>query len=89
MIIYPKLNRPPNIGKIPNTSSKIPIGAITKAILAYVIPALQAVVKLPSVNEAQSITFVWIASYRIKAMKKNRIETTIPIIPIPIGIMKR
>ena len=71
---------------MPNTSNKIPIGAITNAILAYVIPALHAVVRLPSVNDVQSITFVCIASYSIMAMKKNRIDTTIPMIPIPIGI---
>jgi len=79
-------NLPPNIGRIPNTSSKIPIGAITNAMLAYVIPALQAFVRFPSVKSAHVTTFVCMASYKINAMKKNRIETTIPIIPIPIGM---
>ena len=80
-------NLPPNIGRIPNTSSKIPIGAITNAMFAYVIPALQAVVKFPSANWLHVITLVCMASYKINAMKKNRIETTIPIIPIPIGMI--
>ena len=34
-------NLPPKIGRIPNTSSKIPIGAMTNAMLAYVMPAWQ------------------------------------------------
>ena len=84
-------NLPPNIGRIPNTSSKIPIGAITNAMLAYVIPALHAVsVELsppePLLNWLHVTTLVCMASYKINAMKKNRIETTIPIIPIPIGM---
>ena len=84
-------NLPPKIGRIPNTSSKIPIGAITNAMLAYTMAALHAVsVELsppdPLLNCEHVTTFVCIASYKINAMKKNRIETTIPMIPIPIGM---
>lgn len=83
------MNAPLKIGRMPNTSSNIPIGAITKAILAYVKALLQVADKLgpmPAAPAEQFITFVVIASYRMKAMNKKSIEMTIPITPIPIGI---
>lgn len=85
------LNAPLKIGRMPKTSSKIPIGAITKAILAYVKALLQVADRLgpippPVVLALQLITFVVIASYRMKAMNKKSIEITIPITPIPIGM---
>lgn len=59
------LNAPLNIGRMPNTSSKIPIGAITNAILAYVNALLQVADRLgpiPAAPALQLITLVVIAS---------------------------
>jgi hypothetical protein len=84
------LNAPLNIGRMPKTSSNIPIGAITKAIFAYVNALLQVADRLgpiPVAAALQSMTLEVMASYRIKAMKRNKIEITIPITPIPIGII--
>ena len=66
----------------------MPIGAITKAMLAYVRADLQAADKfgpIPPAPAEQSTTLVVIASYKMKAIKRKSIEITIPITPGPIG----
>ena len=73
---------------MPKTSNNIPIGAITKAMLAYVRADLQAADKfgpIPPAPAEQSTTLVVIASYKMKAIKRKSIEITIPITPGPIG----
>lgn len=73
---------------MPKTSNSIPIGAITKAMLAYVKALLQAADRfgpIPPAPAEQSTTLVVIASYKIKAIKRKSIDITIPITPGPIG----
>ena len=73
---------------MPKTSNSIPIGAITKAMLAYVKALLQAADRfgpIPPAPAEQSTTLVVIASYKMKAMNRNNIDMTIPITPGPIG----
>ena len=66
----------------------MPIGAITKAMLAYVRADLQAADRfgpIPPAPAEQSTTLVVIASYKIKAINKKRMLITIPMTPGPIG----